>query len=83
MLRPVTHSDPAHFQAGRQLRDGSDNPDYGCVFWEAGPLGRTIYYFNRTATNWVCWTEGPPAETLVVQGRVFIVAGRVGAAGNT
>ena len=77
--RPVTHADPAGFYACQYVRDANaktiKNPDYGSVFWEVGGAGRTVYCFNRRGTAFVCWTEDGPAETLIVQGRLFKVAG--------
>ncbi len=52
--RPVTHADPACFQAGyRFTKDGKPHADYGCVFWtdQSDYQGRK-YRYDYSRDGW-------------------------------
>lgn len=79
--RPVTHADPAPYEAGyRFSRDGGPHPDYGCVFWTdqsdyLGPKHR--YDYSRDGWRFCLSGAGAVIRQgwLDVAGRAHRVAG--------
>ena len=78
--RPVSHADPAWFATLPRLRpDGSEDPDYGQVFFQPTADGGLAYSFDRAGLRF-CRRLPPPAPRrgwLDCQGRAFRIAGPV------
>jgi len=81
MGRPVTHADPAAYQAGYRLtREGRPHPDYGCVFWTdnsdyQGPKHR--YDYSRDGWRFCLSGRGAVVREgwLHLHGRAHRIAG--------
>jgi len=79
-LRPVTPSDPAWFATVPEHRaDGSQNPEYGQVYFQHAADGGLAYSFDPQGRRF-CRRLGPPAPRtgwIGCQGRGFRIAGPV------
>lgn len=75
--RIVTISDPAWFcTSPRRLKDGSVNPDYGCVFWEVAVEEKIAFFFDKEGAIFCCLkTQGDDQDYICFQGRRFRIAG--------
>lgn len=80
VVRPVTVKDPAWFCCGRlRMKDGTVNPDYGCVFWAECSRGVVMFTFDRKgdlhAATYGPQHELPDGEWFEKQGRLFRIVG--------
>ena len=56
--------------------DGSEEPDYGCVFWSPAERGALSWWFDRRGRRFCRLTAAMPAGGwLVSQRRAFRIAG--------
>jgi hypothetical protein len=58
--RPVSHADPASYQAGPRLKeDGRPHPDYGCVFWtDQSDYQGAKYRYDYSRDGWCFCLSG-------------------------